>query len=85
MGWRCGADKRTYAGYTLHDLRSLSSDRHVLALCERVAALEARSADLEGLLAGILECLEYNDPWTKAARQTTAATIRAALEAHDVS
>lgn len=53
------------------------------SLCERVAALEARRGDLAGLLAGILECLDHDDTWTKAVRQTTAATIRAALEARD--
>lgn len=49
----------------------------------RVATLEARRGDLAGLLAGILECLDHDDTWTKAVRQTTAATIRAALEARD--
>lgn len=46
-----------------------------ILLAHAIAALP----DQYGLLCGILEALEHNDPWTKQARANTAASIRAAL------
>lgn len=47
-----------------------------ILLARAIAALPEQY----GLLCGILEALEHNDPWTRQARANTATSIRTALD-----